>query len=220
MDMVGHKWEPAEGTIINSHYEQMELPGKHGMHRVPVYEIDVRAADGTTGRARVPSAEYESLRPGTIVRLEISGKNGEIRLHPHRGQLIIGFSPSAAGMTDDFTAASTIRMSGTNAGPAGANLGQFFGGSFSAADVDIVGGVVGPDAAELLRSVLSGDPADRAAAKEQLRHLAQPQGAGSPIPAGQPSPSDRLAMLQQLVDRGQLSQEEFDAKRQQILDAI
>jgi hypothetical protein len=86
--------------------------------------------------------------------------------------------------------------------------------------VDIVGGVVGPDAAELLRSVLSGDPADRAAAKEQLRHLAQPQGAGSPTPAGQPSPSDRLAMLQQLVDRGQLSQEEFDAKRQQILDAI
>jgi hypothetical protein len=72
----------------------MELPDKHGMHLVPVYEIDVRAADGTTGRERVPSAEYPALRPGTIVRLEISAKTGEIRLHPHRAQLIIGYSPS------------------------------------------------------------------------------------------------------------------------------
>jgi hypothetical protein len=127
--MVGHKWEPAEGAIINSHYEQMELPGKHGMHRVPVYEIDIRAADGTTGRARVPSAHYDTLRPGTIVRLEISGKNGEIRLW-------------AQTLQSSFVACCPV-----------------------------------------IRPIAP-------AAKEQLRHLAQPQGAGSPVPAGQPSPSD------------------------------
>jgi Short C-terminal domain len=218
--MVGHKWEPAEGTIIHSNYERMELPGKHGMHLVPVYEIDVRAADGTTGRERVPSAEYPALRPGTIVRLEISAKTGEIRLHPHRAKLIIGYSPGV-GLTDDFTAAAPLTISVTNAGPAGAGLGQFFGGSFPGnTEVHVVGGLGGADAAEILRTVLSGDPADRAAAKEQLRHLAQDGGAGSPAGATTPSPSDRLAMLQQLVDRGQLSQEEFDAKRQQILDEI
>ena len=216
--MVGHKWEPAEGTIINSNYERMELPGKHGMHLVPVYEIDVRAADGTTGRERVPSAEYPALRPGTIVRLEISAKTGEIRLHPHRAQLIIGYSPGV-GLTDDFTAAAPLTISVTNAGPAGTE--QFFGGSFPGnTEVHVVGGLGGANAAEILRTVLSGDPADRAAAKEQLRHLAQDGGAASPAGATTPNPSDRLAMLQQLVDRGQLSQEEFDAKRQQILDEI
>jgi hypothetical protein len=216
--MVGHKWEPAEGTIINSNYERMELPGKHGMHLVPVYEIDVRAADGTTGRERVPSAEYPALRPGTIVRLEISAKTGEIRLHPHRAQLIIGYSPGV-GLTDDFTAAAPLTISVTNAGPAG--TGQFFGGSFPGnTEVHVAGGLGGANAAEILRAVLSGDPADRAAAKEQLRHLAQDGAAASPAGATTPNPSDRLAMLQQLVDRGQLSQEEFDAKRQQILDEI
>jgi len=216
--MVGHRWEPAEGTIINSHYEQMELPGKHGMHRVPVYDIDVRAADGTTGRARVPSAEYHTLRPGTIVRLEISAKTGELRLHPNRSQLVIGFSPSTSGLTDDFPPASL-----SAAGPAGLDFTQVFGGLAGGAQMNVVGG---SEAAEILRTVLSADPAERAAAKEQLRHLAAGQGQGispGPLTPGapaKPTPSDRLAMLQELVDRGQLTQEEFAAKRQQILDEI
>jgi hypothetical protein len=43
---------------------------------------------------------------------------------------------------------------------------------------------------------------------------------GGQVPADRPSPADRIAALQQMVDRGQLSQDEFDARRQRILDQI
>jgi Short C-terminal domain len=226
--MIGHKWEPAEGTIISWSVEQMELPGRPGMHYVRVYDIDVRTPDGTTGRARVPSAEYSELQAGMIVRLEINAKTGEIRLHPHRDKLQIGFSPVAAAANDDFSGASA----------AGGTQVNVVGGG-----ITILGGMAGASSeqvSDMLRAVMSADPASRAAAKEQLRQLAQTQGsylsqgmdaggalAGFASPASAPgggtsgrSPSDRLALLQQLFDHGQLSQAEFDAKRQQILDEI
>ncbi len=228
--MIGHKWEPAEGTIVSLSREQMEVPGRPGMHYVTVYDIDVRASGGTAGRARVPSPQYPSLRPGMIVRLEINAKTGEMRLHPHADKVQIGFSPMAAGVNDDFSAAAP------GAGPQLNVLGGFgvLGGAgglggmsgLGGADVHVLGGVMGEQVSEIVRAVMSGDPASRAAAKEQLRQMAQTQGQfvgqsdALPGGTGQRSPSDRLAVLQQLVDHGQLSQAEFDAKRQQILDEI
>ena len=170
--MIGHKWEPAEGTIISSSAERMELPGHHGMHFVAVYEIDVRTPDGTANRARVPSADHTSLDPGTIVRLEINSKTGELRLHPHESQLVIGFDASAAAVAAPPPAAGLASGSALTFGGPGVtvvNIGQLTGGSTPAgAHVHTLGGA---EAAELLRTVMSGDPADQAAAREQLRHL-------------------------------------------------
>jgi Short C-terminal domain len=226
--MIGHKWEPAEGTIVSLSREQMELPGRPGMHYVTVYDIDVRASDGTVGRARVPSPQYPSLQPGMIVRLEINAKTGEMRLHPHEAKLQIGFSPMAAGVNDDFSASSAagpqLNMLGGLGNAAGvAGLAGLAG--LGGTEVHVLGGAAGEQVSEIVRAVLSGDPASRAAAKEQLRQLAQTQGqlvSHDAVPGGfgQRSPSDRLAVLQQLVDHGQLSQAEFEAKRQQILDEI
>jgi hypothetical protein len=225
--MIGHKWEPAEGTIVSLSREHMEVPGLTGMHYVTVYDIDVRAQGGTSGRARVPSPQYPSLQPGMIVRLEINAKTGEMRLHPHEGKLQIGFSPMAAGVNDDFSATSSA------AGPQMNMLGGFGGAAglaglagLGGTEMHVLGGAAGEQVSEIVRAVLSGDPASRAAAKDQLRQLAQTQGQlvshGDAVSGGfgQRSPSDRLALLQQLVDHGQLSQAEFDAKRQQILDEI
>jgi hypothetical protein len=107
--MTGHEWQPAEGTVINSHTEQMGLPGKHGMRWVTVHEIVVRTQAGDAGRARLLSEVRNVLRPGTAVRLEISETTGEVRLHPDRDRLIIGVDPAFSVSGED---------SGTAAGPA------------------------------------------------------------------------------------------------------
>jgi hypothetical protein len=232
--MIGHKWEPAEGTIVNSHSEQMELPGVHGMHWVAVHEIDVRTQDGDQGRARVPSREYTSLHPGTVVRLEINAKTGEIRLHPHRDKLIIKLGFDYPGTGDGSATGQAPRPTVTFSGPAGADLAQFFGGAMAGGAAV----VTGAEAADIVRTMRSGDPADVAAGRERLREIAQAnrdaiqQAAAAGDPAARPrtdrqadtsdrpDPSDRVALLQRMLERGQLSQAEFDAKRQQILDQI
>jgi hypothetical protein len=239
--MIGHKWAPAEGTVVTSHSEQMELPGKHGMHWVAVHDIDVRTPDGEQGRARVPDPDCDTLHPGTVVRLEINEKTGEIRLNPHRDKRIVSFGHGYVGTDPDDLASPRPVPTVTVTGPGGAGFAQIFGGA------QVVIG--GNDASDVLRTLMSGDPADRAAAKERLRELAQSQGQGHTVAFGglaglaadggfstpadggfstpadggfsaPASPSDRLAVLEQMLERGQLSQAEFDAKRQQILDQI
>jgi hypothetical protein len=249
--MLGHKWVPAEGTVISSAREQMELPGQHGMHWVEVYELDVRTPDGQTGQARVPGPGLGGLHPGTVVRLETNAKTGEIRMHPDWHTAVIRNGPvPPAGPSG---AGPAINVSG----PGSAGIAQVLGNALPAGSHVMIGGT---DAADILRTVLSGDPAQRAAAKEQLRELAQSQGQGpviafgnvsvtgsgpgfgpgpgsgaaagssgdfgdAPAPFTSPqapsaSPSDRLAALEQLLERGQVSHAEFDTMRQQILGSL
>jgi hypothetical protein len=177
--MHGHHWQQAEGTIVSRQYEQMELPGQHGMHFVAIYDIDVRTADGTGGAENVLCQEHLWLDPGTVVRLEINSKTGEIRLHQHWPDVVISSGgPVPARAVQDASLPATpppVPAAGT------ADFGQLFGGAIPAgADVHVVGG---EQAAEILRQVMSGDPADRAAMKEQLRHLIAGQEAG-----GRPAP--------------------------------
>jgi hypothetical protein len=244
--MHSHHWESAEGTIANAHSQPMEMPGKHGVRNVTVYDMDVRTPDGNVMEANVASEEHRLLRPGMVVRLEINSRTAEIRLHPKHENLVIrrdGPIPSRA--SERF--APPPGPGGP--GAPGIDLGQLFGGNFPAAARVFVTTSAGADfpadgqahpadagaASELLRTVMSGDPAAKAAAKEQLRQLAQTQvyepgaqfgqqpGSGQPgaaVNTGHAGPADRLAALQEMADRGQLSQAEFDAKRQQILDGI
>jgi len=57
---------------------------------VAVYDIDVRMPDGGRHLAKVASGHHRELQPGTIVRLEVNSRTGEIRL-PRERHLIIGF---------------------------------------------------------------------------------------------------------------------------------
>jgi hypothetical protein len=230
--MLGHKWVPAEGTVTGSAREQMELPGRHGMHWVEVYDLEVRTPDGQTVQARVPGPGLGGLTPGTVVRVETNARTGEIRLHPDWHTAVIRNGPP--------------RPAAGGPGGTGLDLMQLFGGGAAAGDPATGGVAGGTDMAEVLRAVMSGDPAARAAAKEQLRQLAQSRGQGAgtafafgdltvtgpaggfgggPAPFTSPqappaSPSDRLAALEQLLERGQVSQAEFDTMREHILGEL
>ena len=218
--MIGQKWEPAEGTIVSAQTDFTRRPGKGGAPQSAAYDIDVRMPDGSRQRAQVGSGHHRNLQPGQIVRLEVNAKTGEIRLHPHESQLIIGFDTSAAGAQNDSAAGggfpgassitTTVRMGGADL-----DLSKFFGDSVT----DRVSMVAGPEALGLMRSMMSGDAAERAAARDQFRQLAV---SNSQIQHESPAhnPSDRLARLQEMADRGQITQDEFDAKRRQILDEI
>jgi hypothetical protein len=248
--VIGHNWEQAEGTVLHRYDSYSGLPGRHGSHVKEVYDVEVRKPDGTTDQAQVPSTDYRHLSPGTIVRLEVHGKTGEVKLHPHLGQLVIGFDSSTAAASSGFggSAASPAPTGAPGFNMAGMNVGDVLGGSFPAGMQMQIGG---HDMTDVLSRLRSGDPAQRSAAMAELRNMrdqlirgAQGQAAGSvvftstefgqPAGFGQPgsgqpaqsdsggrrSPAERLAMLQEMVDRGQLSQAEFDTKRQQILDEI
>lgn len=108
--MIKHAWEPAEGTIVGCQYKQLDVPGRHARQQASAYEIDVRTPEGKIDRAQVPSAGYTDLRPGTIVRLEINSSTGEIRMHPRKARLVVGFSVTASGIQDDDVEARTRLM--------------------------------------------------------------------------------------------------------------
>jgi hypothetical protein len=170
--MVGHKWHPAEGTIVSTEQQQMSGLTQPGMQWVNVHDIDLRRPDGQLSRVKVVDPDNDHLHPGTVVLLEIHSKTGEIRMSPHRDQRIIrhtfgpqsedGFNPPPASLLPQVTVT----------GVGGTDLGQLFGGTASV----VVGGGT--------------------------------------------TPSDRLAMLQQLLVRGQLTQAEFDTKRREIIDSL
>jgi hypothetical protein len=221
--MIGHKWEQAEGTVLHRSVADVGIAVQHGGSILEVYDVEVRMPDGTTDRAQVPSDQFRHFNPGTVLLLEVNAKTKEVRLHSRAQQLVVGFNTSVAvANEDDFGTSAATPAIDYQASP----------------QVQVLGG---EQAAEVLRSVLGGDVTDPSALKERLRQLAggnvagvqvttstvyggtglgQPGGFGQPTAADRPSPSQRIAVLQEMLDRGQLSQAEFDAKRQQILDQI
>jgi hypothetical protein len=208
--MHGHKWEPAEGLIYSAESQPMQIPGQRGVRNVTVYDIEVRTPGSAPSRASIPSEDSRFLQPGMVVRLEINARTGEIRLHTDVGNQIISRGPAPV----DPDAPIGSAQPGTRV--LGTDFAQMFGGDLTA-DVQMVAGA---DAAGLLRTLTSGDPADRAAAAEQVRHIRDDAVAARPERPDRPSPADRVAALQQMVDRGQLSQADFETRRQRILDQI
>ena len=223
--MVGNKWLPAQGTIMNSQLDYTRPQGKGGAPQYLAYDVNARMPDGSVRRVQVASGHHRSLQPGQIVRLEVHAKTGEIRLHPSASQLEIGFDPSAAASQVQSAAGGGIPGASTvtttfGMGGGGMDVTQFLGDSFT----DRVSMVAGPEAMGLVRAMMSGDAGARAAARDQLMQLARNQ---SQVYQGQMqapgpihNPAERVARLQEMVDRGQISQEEFEAKRRQILDQI
>jgi hypothetical protein len=235
--VFGHKWEPARGTIVESRVEQVTVAGEPGLHQVRVYVVDVRRPHGQPLRATLPSPYGVSTdpAPGVTVRLEVNAKTGEVRFDPSapapaahaasvreaQGQAgppgragapagSVGFSsPDAPGTFEPVTSAPPVTAA-TFSSPA-----DSFGVPTS---------TVGPPGG----SVSFSSPAVAPAAFEPVT----PAGSfGSPGSGsfsaggtfdtfGQDSESDRIARLEDQRDRGQLTQQQFEVQRQQILDEI
>jgi hypothetical protein len=67
---------------------------------------------------------------------------------------------------------------------------------------------------------LDGSTAVRQARKECVQFNAQAGSATSVVPAGNGDPAFKLQKLQELRDSGLLSQQEYDAKRAEVIDSI
>jgi hypothetical protein len=234
--MLGHKWESAHGTIVESHSGPASghRPGaaQHPEHR---YVIEVRKPAGAVIRGEVTEKNGLAHAVGTTIGVEVHTKTGEIRLDPNARAEPVRGMPNLAGHVT---------------GPGGEEL-----------PVHMEPGEI----SNLARAKSSGDQAARQAAIDRLRELrdhardraarqqaaprtavGQPAGFSSfsepagfapvsqPAPAspympgtsslgafdtsgGQGTKDERIARLQQLLDKGILTDSEFQAQRQQIL---
>jgi Short C-terminal domain len=196
--MLGHKWEPAEGTIV----EAQTLPGhRHGieaaLHAEHRYVIEVRKPTGETIRGTVTEKSMRAHVVGQTVRVEVHGKNNEIRLDPNaRTNAVSDMMNMAEQMRGAAGGMGATGAVGA-AGLAGA-LGAMLGGT-GAPSVHVIGpggqelplgalqgaGEVGG----LAQAMMSGDPAARQAAIDRLRQIKAQAHGESAGQTGQPAPS-------------------------------
>jgi hypothetical protein len=171
--VFGHKWEPAEGTVVESRYDHQH--GARSPNEERVYIVDVRRPDGTTMRAEIRALSFmrAELVPGTVVRLEVHSKTGEIRFDQHHP---VAHSPSSHG-TSQAAAQGGIAaaLAGLSQAAAQGQLGPGVHIVSQTSEVHVSGGaevtmVGGEDTAELMRALLAGG-SERAAAVEKIKQL-------------------------------------------------
>jgi hypothetical protein len=185
--VFGHKWEPAEGTVVECRPDEMALAGTTDQSPVHVYVVDVRKANGQVERATVRGSAGMPLAVGTMVRLEINAKTGEARFDPSARNVRTGSVRDAIRLAEQVRHAQ--RAGGGAAAVAAALSGMPQGIGIQQAGPGQPGGpgmrvVSGGEAAELMQELLSGNAGDRAAAIEKLQSL-RSQAAGQ---AGTPDP--------------------------------
>jgi Short C-terminal domain len=178
--VFGHKWEPAEGTVVE--YRQAEH----------VYVMDVRKANGQVERATVKETAGLPLPAGTTVRLEVNPKTGETRIDPNAGNFRAGSVRDAMKLAEQVrraqkagggaAAAAAAALSGL---PQGICIQQGLPGQPGAPGMRVVSG---GEAAELVQELFSGNSGDRAAAIERLKNLRSGMGTQAAGPAGMPDP--------------------------------
>jgi hypothetical protein len=186
--VFGHKWEPAEGTVAESRYDHQS--GARSPNEERVYLVDVRQPAGTPKRVEIRALSFmrAELAPGTMVRLEVNSKTGEIRFDQHHP---VAHSPSAhagrpRGADGDIAAAIAGLSQAATQGQLGPGVHIVSQSSEirvgSGPEVAMVGG---EDAAELMKALLAGGP-ERAAAMEKIRQLKSDMIARSGHEAGTP----------------------------------
>ena len=171
--MFGHKWEPAEGTIVEVRPAETAFGRASGHGLGPVYAVDVRQANGEVVRATVTGPAGPPLAVGTTVRLEVNAKSGEARFDPNAGNLRAGGVRDAMKLAEQIrqaqraggAAAAAAALSGL---PQGMHIQPGMPGQPGVPGMRVVGG---GEAAELMQELLSGNATDRAAAIERLRGL-------------------------------------------------
>ncbi len=215
--MLGHKWEPAQGTVIEA----------HAHHHERRYVIEVRTPTGELIRGNVTEKGGFPHPVGAVVAVEMHSKSGEMRIDPNAR------TDSIRGM---MQVAEQMRASAGAAGPAGAVGGAAsIAALASALGAASQGGaavhIMGPDGQELpvhvnpgdianlAEAIRSGDPAARQAAADRLHQLrdqarqrateAQHQAGGSPAPGPEgfssssgPSTFDEIGTSRHIAARG------------------
>ena len=277
--MLGHKWEPAQGTIVEAHSGTPAGHGGAALHHERRYVIEVRTPTGELIRGNVTDKGGLPHPVGAVIAVEVHSKSGEIRIDPSaRTDSVRGMIQVTEQMR--ASAAPAVHVIGPDGQelPIHANPGEI---------------------SNLARAVMSGDPAAQQAAADRLHQLRdqarqraaahqQQHGAG-PAPvaegfSGSPGPStfdeigtrghiqapgtgafgepassfsfdlpsaptpypqvsppmptapaafgsfntgpgegtveQRIARLQQLLDKGILTESEFEAQRQQVISGI
>jgi Short C-terminal domain len=187
--VFGHKWEPAEGTIVEVRPAETAFGRASGHGLGPVYAVDVRQANGEVARATVTGPAGPPLAVGTTVRLEVNAKSGEARFDPSAGNF------RAGGVRDAMKLAEQIRQAQRAGGgaaaaalsgfPQGMHIQPGMPGQPGASGMRVVGG---GEAAELVQELLSGNAADRAAAIERLKGLRSGAAGQASVPAGPANP--------------------------------
>ena len=185
--MLGHKWEPAQGTIVEA----------RAHHHERSYVIEVRKPTGEVVRGNVTEKGGFPHPVGAVVAIEVHSKSGEMRIDPSAR------TDSIRGM---MQVAEQMRASAGAAGAGGAVGGAAtISALASALGAASQGGaavhVLGPDGQELpvhvnpgdisslAQAIKSGDPAARQAALDRLHELrdqGRQRAAAHPHPAGGP----------------------------------
>jgi hypothetical protein len=187
--MHGH-WVQAEATIAIA----MDMTPQRGERGSSVvYDLDVQMPDGDIQEMQIPS-EHRSLRPGMVVRVEVNTQTGEARLHHNFRHLII--SENGPIPARGVEAAGTV-PSPYGGGPmaGGTDFAQVFGGNLpGGAQISVTGG---GQAAAIIQQLVAGGGGDRAALKDQLRHMLADLDSGTgPADAGPAADGSGIAWTQ------------------------
>lgn len=137
---------------------------------------------------------------------------------------------TSGGATIRIGSGANIRLGGAAGGFSG--LADGLAGLASASG-GTTAHVIGPDGqpvpldsaeiARLTQAMLSGDPAAKQAAIERLHEIksaATGQGTATPGPEAGPSAEQRLAALDHLLNKGMVTQSEYETQRQRIIESI
>ncbi len=135
--MLGHKWEQAQGTIVEA------LTGPAGSRGIAAamqvehrYVVEVRRPTGEVVRGTVIDRSPGGYGVGTIIGVEVHSKSGEMRLDPSQQIVSVSAMMNAAGQMPGF----------------GGPVGPYSHGPAS----DNVMHVIGPGGKDLLSSSIQG----------------------------------------------------------------
>jgi hypothetical protein len=234
--MLGHKWESARGTIVEAHSGPASGPGlgaaQHPEHR---YVIEVRGPTGAVIRGEVTEKSVFVHPVGTAIGVEVHAKTGEIRLDPNaRADSVRGMANLADHVIGPGGQELPVHMEPGEI----SNLAQAVRSGDPAARQAAIDRVRElRDHARDRAAQQQAAPGTAVAEPVGFSSFSEPAGfapVSQPAPVSPYSPStssfgafdtsggqgtkdERIARLQQLLDKGILTESEFGARRQQIL---
>ncbi len=173
--MLGHKWEPAQGTIVQARSGPASGHG-HGAasHREHHYVIEVRKPTGEVIRGNVTEKNILAHAVGTTIGVEVHSKTGEVRIDPSARtdsvRTMVDMAQQMRGGQDPAGAGGMPgagRAGGLGASASGGDVLRVLGPDGQELPIHMESGEIG----KLAEALRSGDPAARQAAMERLREL-------------------------------------------------
>lgn len=214
--MFGHKWEHAEATIIAIH-QKAAIGDPEGSRTRFEFAADVRPADGEPFRAMLKDKmlgnTFRIPAVGEIVPVLVDVKDGKAKFDFDDPRL--NLQAKRKGQEAEFEAVMNAAP-GTSASPAAPPAAGAVPADLAAMVEALRGAGQAPGQAGPVVVPLAGDPA------EQIKALMETLGGAS----RQVAPDDasgvagRIATLDSLRQAGVLSDDEYAAQRQRILDEI